>query len=62
MLESAFNDVESGEVVRESGELCIGALESAEESSGVELSVQDAMIDVIAIIAKNFFILDIILG
>ena len=61
--ESAFNIVESGEVVRESGALCIGAAEeSAEESSGVELSVHEAMIDVIAIIAKNFFILDIILG
>ena len=60
---SAFNVVESGVVELESnGALCIGALESAEESSVVVLSVQDAMIDVIAIIAKNFFILDIILG
>ena len=47
-----------------SGALCIGAVElvSVVASSEVELSVQDAMIDVIATIAKNFFILNIFFG
>ena len=39
------------------GALCIGAAEeSAFASSEVELSVHDAMIDVMATIARNFFI------
>ncbi len=39
------------------GALCIGAAEeSVVASSDVELSVHDAMIDVMATIAKNFFI------
>ncbi|RYY29547.1 MAG: hypothetical protein EOO04_07170 [Chitinophagaceae bacterium] len=39
------------------GALCIGAAEeSVVASSEVELSVHDAMIDVMATIAKNFFI------
>jgi len=47
-----------------SGALCIGAvaLVSVVASSEVELSVHEAMIDVIAMIAKNFFILNIFLG
>ena len=39
------------------GALCIGAAEeSVVASSEVELSVHDAMIDVMATIARNFFI------
>lgn len=39
------------------GALCIGvADESVVASSDVELSVHDAIIDVMATIAKNFFI------
>jgi hypothetical protein len=48
-------------VAEVSGALCIGAvaLVSVVASSDVELSVQEAIMDVIAMIAKNFFILNI---
>jgi hypothetical protein len=56
--ESACRADESGATDDESkGALCIGAAdESADASSVVLLSVQEAIIDVIATIARNFFI------
>jgi len=55
---SVFIDEVSGVTEEESsGALCIGVeLESDVVSSVVELSVHEAMIDVIAMIARNFFI------
>ena len=55
---SVFKDDVSGVTEDESsGALCIGVeLESVAASSVVELSVHEAIIDVIAMIARNFFI------
>jgi len=53
---SAFKAEVSGVTEEESGALWIVVVESGAVSSVVALSVQEAIIDVIAIIARNFFI------